>query len=786
MTTPAANTSTQGRAESVAGFLRNLLATRRRASGPAPEAGFELLESPADDRKQRYLESTGASPELVDTAVTALDRTLGGGVPDARELGALEAIVLKDECPTIAIFNDDLAETPRGRWARLENDRAWLGAVIRGACRVDCSSLPVPYAGSGFLVAPNLVMTNRHVARLFAQGTGLGASLSTTFRSFVDYRREKPAPTVTAPAQVTKVELIHPYWDVALLRVESLSGHQPLRLDAAPPNGADRQIAVVGYPFFRFIGSEYEREVLLDNFGDTPGFKRLQPGNLLGRLDYQPEGQLWPKVSAITHNASTLGGNSGSLVVDLDLQRVVALHFAGQPYVTNWAVPMSELARDPRFRDLGVVFDGTPAAADPDVEATWADLGKVPTVSVQEALEPNSGANTALAPPAPRRAPILQPDTDNGRTGSMSSVSITIGVSGDSIDSVVVRRGDGASQVGVGAGAGPAPLVRSVSSQQLAPEVGALETTAIDQDWSNRAGYDRDFIGKQVPLPKLTEAQQAISAVVPSAYRVNSSRFELAYHHYSVVFNRKRRMAWFSAANVDGDNRFKFARGKDKWSIDPRIDDVDNPINQMGEELYATANTDRGHLTRYLDVAFGSNKTEALAATNDTFHFSNCALQLSGFNQGKDRWQGIERFILEEHARKEMRRMNVFTGPVFKQNDPVYQNEFMSYSVRIPLSFWKVCTIVREDGSLSATAFVLGQQDITELPGFEESLDVGATQVTLAQLEKITKLDFGSLKNHDNLVAANGSGARGSLESVSLEGTALPIRRLRNLSEIIV
>jgi endonuclease G, mitochondrial len=785
MNKPVANTFDRARAESVAGFLRNLLASRPpvHSAAGAPEGALESFEFPADDRKQHYLESTGASAELVDAAVGGLDRALAGGVPEPHELGALEAIVLKDECPTLAIFNDDLAEAPRGRWARLENDRAWLGEVIRGACRVDCSSLPVPYAGSGLLVAPDLVMTNRHVARLFARGTGLGAALATTFCSFVDYRREKPAPTVSAPAKVSKVELIHPYWDVALLRVESLSGRQPLRLDATPLNGGQPQIAVIGYPYFRFIGSEYERDVLLDNFGDTPGYKRLQPGNLLSRLDYQPEGQLWPKVSAIAHNASTLGGNSGSLVVDLDSRRVVALHFAGQPYVTNWAVPISELARDPRLRDLGVVFEGAPAAADPVVEQVWAELGRAATVSVPSDLEASSAAVAAVA--APR---LTTTDTDNGRTSSMSGVSITINVSGESIDSVVVRRGDGVANIGAAPSQGPVSLVRSVSGAQAEPAAvgGGLETTAVDQDWSTRAGYDRSFIGEEVPPPKLTQAQQDLTAVVPSAFRVNSSRFELAYHHYSVVFNRKRRMAWFSAANVDGDNRFKFQRGKDKWFIDPRIDDVDNPINQMGEELYATANTDRGHLTRYLDVAFGSNKSEALAATNDTFHFTNCSLQISGFNQGKDRWQGIERFILEEHARKEKRRMNVFTGPVFKHNDPVYQNEFMSYSVRIPLSFWKVCTIVREDGTLSATAFVLGQQDITELPGFEESLDVGATQVTLAQLEKITKLDFGALKNHDNLVAASGSGTAGALESIAVDGAHLPVRRLRSLSEIIV
>lgn len=49
---------------------------------------------------------------------------------------------------------------------------------------------------------------------------------------------------------------------------------------------------------------------------------------------------------------------------------------------------------------------------------------------------------------------------------------------------------------------------------------------------------------------------------------------------------------------------------------------------------------------------------------------------------------------------------------------------------------------------LSVTGFVLGQQDITSLPGFEEKFDVTAAQVTLADLEHRTGLGFGALESH--------------------------------------
>ena len=48
----------------------------------------------------------------------------------------------------------------------------------------------------------------------------------------------------------------------------------------------------------------------------------------------------------MTHDASTLGGNSGSAIIDVDSGEVVALHFAGEYLKANYAVPMYELARD--------------------------------------------------------------------------------------------------------------------------------------------------------------------------------------------------------------------------------------------------------------------------------------------------------------------------------------------------------------------------------------------------------------------------------------------------------
>ena len=243
--------------------------------------------------------------------------------------------------------------------------------------------------------------------------------------------------------------------------------------------------------------------------------------------------------------------------------------------------------------------------------------------------------------------------------------------------------------------------------------------------------------------------------------------------------NKRRRTAWFSAANIDGDRRQPIGKREgDRWYLDTRIDRSE----QLGQEAYEHG-IDRGHLTRRDDTAWGDDVKSATAANNDTFHFTNCALQASPFNRGKDRWQGLEQFLLEQHAKKDRRRMTVITGPLFSPNDPVYKNDRMKYSVRCPLQYWKVCVLIRRDDTPAATGFVLGQEDIKDLPGFEEVFDVAATQIKIADLEKKTGLDFGRLREFDHFAQG---GAPGTLELPTAAGARQTVKAIRSGADIVI
>jgi endonuclease G len=659
------------------------------------------------------------------------------------EMFGLEAIVLPRNRP-VAFVRGESYDDLEQPWLNLNDDviKRRISSLLPLIGRVEVPSSPIlPYAGTGFVVGKGLIATNRHVAQLFSQGLGLTIRYRAGDAA-IDFKRQIDAPDDDGAAylSVRAVEMIHPYWDMALLRVDNLPTDRMLRLSVKSPEELlSHNVVVIGYPA-RDDRSDFALQDRV--FSRTYNVKRLQPGIIRARAEIQ---SFENNVNAMTHDASTLGGNSGSAVVDIDSGDVVALHFAGEYLKANYAVPMYELARDSRVAPL-LNFEGTlPPTND------WAPAWR--------SVEGTESSPSAAAPPQlspPTRVIQLPPSSTD-----VSAWTIPLRVS------VAIGRPSTAQPAG------------TTADQILDWENGgAEEAIAIDPDYSNRLGFNPSFLETiEVPLPRVSKAMEQDTARVRSDAQKNDDPFELAYYHYSVYMNKRRRTAWFSAANVDGDHRPNIGKRRgDRWYIDPRI----LRSEQIGQEAFEPG-IDRGHLTRREDAAWGNDVASATLANNDTFHFTNCSLQASPFNQGKDRWQGLEQFVLEQHAKKERRRLVVITGPLFAGNDPVYKNDRMNYSVRCPLQFWKICVLIRRDGTPSATAFVLGQEDIQNLPGFEEAFDVAATQIRLADLEERTGLDFGDIKKFDHFAAG---GTPGTLELPG--GAARRAKVVRNGSDIVV
>ncbi|WP_208757124.1 DNA/RNA non-specific endonuclease [Bradyrhizobium nanningense] len=245
--------------------------------------------------------------------------------------------------------------------------------------------------------------------------------------------------------------------------------------------------------------------------------------------------------------------------------------------------------------------------------------------------------------------------------------------------------------------------------------------------FQGRAGYDVDFLGFPIPLPDPAKFNRDVLEIE------GSPENRLDYEHFSVVMSKSRRMPMFVGVNIDGEAAVRVVRSPpDKWFYDGRIPDE----AQIGEELYADNILDRGHLVRREDPNWGET---AETANDDTFHFTNCTPQASHFNQ--QTWLSLENYILK-NAKAQEAKVNVFSGPIFRDNDRLYRG------VKIPVAYWKVISFVSNDGKPSSTAYTIDQ--VQELKELEAVFGAFKTyQRSVRSIEKMTGLSFGQLRDYD-------------------------------------
>ncbi|MEI2415532.1 DNA/RNA non-specific endonuclease [Orrella sp. JC864] len=286
------------------------------------------------------------------------------------------------------------------------------------------------------------------------------------------------------------------------------------------------------------------------------------------------------------------------------------------------------------------------------------------------------------------------------------------------------------------------PRFRFAAQAQLWPE-RVRETPDPVHDYADRQGYDPLFIDPDipVPLPKLGKAWARDAAThVWQGKRTHV----LPYTHFSTAVSRSRRLPLYSACNIDGAQARAVPR-TDVWKYDPRID----TRYQILREVYGPEPKgyfSRGHLTRRQDPNWGSLKA-ARQADADTFHATNAAPQVQGFNAGL--WGGIEDYILH-NAHADHMRISVFTGPVLAPDDPVI------HGVQVPVRFWKVVAFVHdESGALAASAYLASQA--RAIAGLRPSFvfgDFENQQRSVAAIQALTGLSFGDLVRRDVLAGA--------------------------------
>jgi endonuclease G, mitochondrial len=211
------------------------------------EFATEAAESTAAESRSSMPREVGA---MADHAMRKL---LAGQQIAPDEQFAIEAIVLPRERPVIDVIKGDYGKLP-APWTHFSKPaiRNLIKPLFRSIGRLELPDHPeLPYGGTAFVVGPGLLMTNRHVAELFASGLGReDLAFLPGLKSGIDFLRERDRDERQFFA-VVRVVMIHPYWDMALLETTGLEDHPPLTLTTVDPEErAGRDVAVVGYPAF--------------------------------------------------------------------------------------------------------------------------------------------------------------------------------------------------------------------------------------------------------------------------------------------------------------------------------------------------------------------------------------------------------------------------------------------------------------------------------------------------------------------------------------------------------
>ena len=223
---------------------------------------------------------------------------------------------------------------------------------------------------------------------------------------------------------------------------------------------------------------------------------------------------------------------------------------------------------------------------------------------------------------------------------------------------------------------------------------------------------DPSGIGKPVVAPEGVSALLEVPALPASGSRI------IRHEAYVTSYNTETRIPDWVAYELTADET---GGTRDRDGIEFRMDPDLRGVTQAMREDYSGSGWSRGHLMPAADAAFSSS------ALGETFYFTNICPQDETLNAGD--WA-----YLEKRVRQWANRYGsiwVVTGPIVGENR---YGTIGDRDVVVPDSFYKALLIRKKNGSYSAIAFVMDNDD--------DRYFLKDCKMTVNELEALTGIDF--------------------------------------------
>ncbi|HEY0116381.1 MAG TPA: DNA/RNA non-specific endonuclease [Allosphingosinicella sp.] len=302
------------------------------------------------DAMRAAIEERIAQGKVSAAMRSALDRAPSGvALESAVPLAALEAIVQLTGRPPLMVRGGKVELEPLPDFApdtkdKIVDAQKWAPSVGR----IEFLNASMLWGGTGWVVDKrangHILITNRHVAKVVARrvADGSGAFMRNGYgilqKARIDFLEEEGsvADDESRTAGIEAIDYLADDLeaDVAILRVTTAGFDLPTPMTLSDREAEVKErVAIIGYPAY---DPRNDHDAQAQYFKDVYEVKRFAPGYVIQALSGD---------STLSHDCTSLGGNSGSPVLSLETGHVVGLHFAGLYGRYNSAVGAATLKK---------------------------------------------------------------------------------------------------------------------------------------------------------------------------------------------------------------------------------------------------------------------------------------------------------------------------------------------------------------------------------------------------------------------------------------------------------